>query len=141
SATQRTSHCALRSHARTRTSWLPVASAMSRLAASARSWSCETSQSRAPWAARVIAVWRPSPLLPPVIITVLVMLATYEGAAPPPIGNHPDPLGEVPSGTVSDHTTQTAEVRNGVTIAYVREGTGGAPLLLLHGYPETKRIW
>ena len=28
-----------------------------------------------------------------------------------------------------------------LTIAYVREGVGGYPLLLLHGYPETKRIW
>ncbi len=28
-----------------------------------------------------------------------------------------------------------------MTIAYVREGVGGTPLLLLHGYPETKRIW
>jgi pimeloyl-ACP methyl ester carboxylesterase len=37
--------------------------------------------------------------------------------------------------------THTAEVRNGVTIAYVREGTGGTPILLLHGYPESKRIW
>lgn len=37
--------------------------------------------------------------------------------------------------------TRRAEVRNGVTLAYVREGVGGAPLLLLHGYPETKRIW
>src|SRR5262245_412227 len=37
--------------------------------------------------------------------------------------------------------THFAEVRNGVTIAYVREGVGGTPLLLLHGYPETKRIW
>lgn len=26
-------------------------------------------------------------------------------------------------------------------IAYVREGAGGFPLLLLHGWPETKRIW
>ncbi len=34
-----------------------------------------------------------------------------------------------------------AHVRNDVTIAYVREGVGGIPLLLLHGYPETKRIW
>src|SRR6478609_11678758 len=34
-----------------------------------------------------------------------------------------------------------SEVRNGVTIAYVREGAGGTPLLLLHGYPETKRIY
>jgi pimeloyl-ACP methyl ester carboxylesterase len=29
----------------------------------------------------------------------------------------------------------------GIGIAYVREGVGGYPLLLLHGYPETKRIW
>jgi pimeloyl-ACP methyl ester carboxylesterase len=34
-----------------------------------------------------------------------------------------------------------AEVRDGVTLAYVREGIGGRPLLLLHGFPETKRIW
>ena len=26
-------------------------------------------------------------------------------------------------------------------IAYVREGAGGRPLVLLHGWPETKRIW
>jgi pimeloyl-ACP methyl ester carboxylesterase len=26
-------------------------------------------------------------------------------------------------------------------VAYVREGTGGYPLLLIHGWPETKRIW
>jgi pimeloyl-ACP methyl ester carboxylesterase len=39
------------------------------------------------------------------------------------------------------YATQYAEVRNGVTIAYVRDGAGGFPLLLLHGYPETKRIW
>lgn len=30
---------------------------------------------------------------------------------------------------------------NGVEIAYLREGAGGFPLLLLHGWPETKRIW
>jgi len=34
-----------------------------------------------------------------------------------------------------------AELAPGFTIAYVREGIGGVPLLLLHGYPETKRIW
>ena len=28
-----------------------------------------------------------------------------------------------------------------LALAYVREGVGGAPLLLIHGYPETKRIW
>lgn len=37
--------------------------------------------------------------------------------------------------------THRAEVRGKVEIAYVREGVGGLPLLLLHGYPETKRIW
>ena len=34
-----------------------------------------------------------------------------------------------------------ATVADGVDIAYVREGVGGVPLVLLHGYPETKRIW
>lgn len=33
-----------------------------------------------------------------------------------------------------------AEVR-GVDVAFVREGVGGFPLVLLHGWPETKRIW
>lgn len=31
--------------------------------------------------------------------------------------------------------------RDGLEIAYIREGMGGYPLLLVHGYPETKRIW
>jgi pimeloyl-ACP methyl ester carboxylesterase len=34
-----------------------------------------------------------------------------------------------------------AEVRDGLELAYVREGEGGYPLLLVHGWPETKRIW
>ncbi|WP_372790327.1 alpha/beta fold hydrolase [Paraconexibacter sp.] len=34
-----------------------------------------------------------------------------------------------------------AEVRPGVQLAYVRENPGGFPLLLVHGWPETKRIW
>ncbi len=34
-----------------------------------------------------------------------------------------------------------AEVADGLALAYVREGVGGYPLLLIHGYPETKRIW
>ena len=38
-------------------------------------------------------------------------------------------------------TVHRSEVRNGVSLAYVREGAGGSPLLLIHGYPETKRIW
>ena len=36
---------------------------------------------------------------------------------------------------------ERAPVRDGVTIGYVRAGIGGYPLLLLHGWPETKRIW
>jgi pimeloyl-ACP methyl ester carboxylesterase len=36
---------------------------------------------------------------------------------------------------------QRASVRDGLELAYVREGVGGVPLLLLHGWPETKRIW
>ena len=34
-----------------------------------------------------------------------------------------------------------ARIRDRVDIAYVREGAGGFPLLVLHGWPETKRIW
>ncbi len=34
-----------------------------------------------------------------------------------------------------------AALPDGVTIAYVREGNGGVPLLLLHGWPSTKRIF
>src|SRR2546426_583138 len=36
---------------------------------------------------------------------------------------------------------ERAEVREGIQLAYVREGAGGYPLLLVHGWPETKRIW
>jgi pimeloyl-ACP methyl ester carboxylesterase len=32
-------------------------------------------------------------------------------------------------------------VGDGLELAYLREGVGGYPLLLVHGYPETKRIW
>jgi pimeloyl-ACP methyl ester carboxylesterase len=38
-------------------------------------------------------------------------------------------------------TIHRAEVAEGISLAYVREGIGGYPLLLIHGYPETKRIW
>ncbi len=34
-----------------------------------------------------------------------------------------------------------ATVRTGVELAYVHEGVGGTPLLLVHGWPETMRIW
>jgi pimeloyl-ACP methyl ester carboxylesterase len=36
---------------------------------------------------------------------------------------------------------QRAEPRDGVELAFVRAGEGGYPLLLVHGWPETKRIW
>jgi pimeloyl-ACP methyl ester carboxylesterase len=36
---------------------------------------------------------------------------------------------------------QRAHVRDGVGLAFVRENPGGFPLLLVHGWPETKRIW
>ena len=32
-------------------------------------------------------------------------------------------------------------VVRGLTLAFVHEGVGGTPLLLIHGWPETKRIW
>lgn len=38
-------------------------------------------------------------------------------------------------------TVHRAEVRHGLSLAYLHEGVGGYPLVLLHGYPETKRIW
>jgi pimeloyl-ACP methyl ester carboxylesterase len=40
----------------------------------------------------------------------------------------------------ADFTLHRATTR-GVEIAYLREGVGGFPLVLLHGWPETKRIW
>ena len=38
-------------------------------------------------------------------------------------------------------TCNRAEVADGLSLAYLHEGRGGTPLLLIHGYPETKRIW
>jgi pimeloyl-ACP methyl ester carboxylesterase len=47
------------------------------------------------------------------------------------------------SGTVDldPFPVEHAEVRPGVTLGYIRAGVGGYPLLLVHGWPETKRIW
>ena len=39
------------------------------------------------------------------------------------------------------YSVERAEVRPGVELAWVREGAGGFPLLLVHGWPETMRIW
>ena len=36
---------------------------------------------------------------------------------------------------------ERAVVAEGVSLAFVHEGVGGIPLLLIHGYSETKRIW
>jgi pimeloyl-ACP methyl ester carboxylesterase len=36
---------------------------------------------------------------------------------------------------------ERAAVADSLELAYVRRGEGGYPLLLLHGWPETKRIW
>jgi pimeloyl-ACP methyl ester carboxylesterase len=41
----------------------------------------------------------------------------------------------------SAFAVERAEVRAGVELAFVHEGKGGFPLLLVHGWPETKRIW
>ena len=40
-----------------------------------------------------------------------------------------------------DFPTARAEVRPGVDLAYWHAGAGGFPLLLVHGWPETRRIW
>src|SRR3954449_10194163 len=37
--------------------------------------------------------------------------------------------------------TERADVRPGVELAFWRAGAGGFPLLLVHGWPETRRIW
>ncbi len=34
-----------------------------------------------------------------------------------------------------------ATLPGGARLAYLREGAGGFPLLLVHGWPETKRLW
>jgi pimeloyl-ACP methyl ester carboxylesterase len=36
---------------------------------------------------------------------------------------------------------ERAEVRDGLELAFARAGEGGFPLLLVHGWPETMRIW
>ena len=38
-------------------------------------------------------------------------------------------------------TVHRARVRDKLSLAYVHEGRGGYPLLLIHGWPESKRIW
>ena len=38
-------------------------------------------------------------------------------------------------------TIHRAAVDGELSLGFVREGVGGYPLLLIHGYPESKRIW
>ena len=40
-----------------------------------------------------------------------------------------------------DFPVHRRAVRDGLAIGYWRAGEGGHPLLLVHGFPETKRIW
>src|SRR4051812_49905343 len=51
------------------------------------------------------------------------------------------PVASLASAPVADPPIESAEVRPGVDLAYWRVGAGGFPLLLVHGWPETKRIW
>jgi pimeloyl-ACP methyl ester carboxylesterase len=46
----------------------------------------------------------------------------------------------VPDRDPQRFAVQRAEVRDAIELAFVREGAG-EPLLLVHGWPETKRIW
>ncbi len=46
-----------------------------------------------------------------------------------------------PSPDPGAFATHRATLPGGATLAYVREGVGGFPLLLVHGWPETKRLW
>ena len=46
-----------------------------------------------------------------------------------------------PTPPANAFTIHRDSVADGLELAYIREGIGGYPLLLLHGYPESKRIW
>jgi len=56
-----------------------------------------------------------------------------------------DAANDVAADRVSDLDPDRFQVRHsrarGFAQAYVREGAGGVPLLLVHGFPETKRVW
>ena len=46
-----------------------------------------------------------------------------------------------PTPSADAFTIHRAQVADDLSLAYLHEGIGGYPLLLIHGYPETKRIW
>ena len=52
----------------------------------------------------------------------------------------PQPATPAPDAfTIHRREVPPSEGRDGLSLAFVLEGLGGYPLLLLHGYPETKR--
>jgi len=53
----------------------------------------------------------------------------------------PDDPMDVPRPELPRPPVRRAEVRDGLVLGYWRLGEGGTPLLLVHGFPETKRIW
>jgi len=42
---------------------------------------------------------------------------------------------------LADFALHRATLSTGLQIAFANEGRGGVPLLLIHGWPETRRIW
>ncbi|CAN5824451.1 alpha/beta hydrolase [soil metagenome] len=52
-------------------------------------------------------------------------------------GGGPDAGADIDPGRFAVHHAEARGFRQ----AYVREGVGGVPLVLVHGWPETKRIW
>src|SRR3982074_3604955 len=46
-----------------------------------------------------------------------------------------------PEAPAEGYAIHRSVVRDGVAMAYIDEGAGGYPLLLVHGYPEHKPIW
>jgi pimeloyl-ACP methyl ester carboxylesterase len=43
--------------------------------------------------------------------------------------------------TIHRREVPPTDGRDGLSLAFVHEGVGGYPVVLLHDYPETKRIW
>jgi pimeloyl-ACP methyl ester carboxylesterase len=51
------------------------------------------------------------------------------------------PDGDGPPLAADAFPVERAAVADGLELAFIRRGEDGYPLLLLHGWPETKRIW
>jgi pimeloyl-ACP methyl ester carboxylesterase len=51
------------------------------------------------------------------------------------------PTHSAPAPDPGAFATHRATLPGGATMAYLHEGAGGFPLLLVHGWPETKRLW